>query len=199
MFLRLRDPLLYKNGKQYSWFLIRNHVFRPQGLIYSTPLNDMVSNSRTGKGRAVVIMRKFGLILGVLTLFALSGCAAAALTAGGIAGSAGVNHTLNGIVYKTFTKPVKDMRAATLKTLNRMKMKVKGDEKAEYGWHILATAADREIDIELERLTPSATRMRVSTSNDLIFKDSATSTEIIIQTAELLENQKTRKKSTARR
>lgn len=159
----------------------------------------MVSNSRTGKGRAVVIMRKFGLILGVLTLFALSGCAAAALTAGGIAGSAGVNHTLNGIVYKTFTKPVKDMRAATLKTLNRMKMKVKGDEKAEYGWHILATAADREIDIELERLTPSATRMRVSTSNDLIFKDSATSTEIIIQTAELLENQKTRKKSTARR
>ncbi|HSR56360.1 MAG TPA: DUF3568 family protein [Alphaproteobacteria bacterium] len=129
----------------------------------------------------------------------LGGCAAAALTAGGIAGSAGVNHTLSGIVYKTFTAPVKDMRVATLKTLHRMEMKVKGDEKAEFGWHIQATAFEREIDIELERLTPSATRMRVTTSNDLIFKDSATSTEIILQTAELLERTKSRKTNSAKR
>lgn len=141
-------------------------------------------------------------ILRILCLAAalgLGGCAGAALTAGGIAGSAGVNHTLSGIVYKTFTAPVKDLRVATLKTLNRMQMKVSGDEKAEYGWHIMATAFEREIDIELERLTPNATRMRVTTDKGAIFKDSATSTEIILQTAEVVENRKSPKRNSAKR
>lgn len=138
-------------------------------------------------------------VLGLLSIFALSGCAAVALTAGGIAGSAGVNHTLSGIVYKTFAAPQGQMRVATLKTLNRMQMKVKKDEKTDDGWHIEAAAVDREIDIELERLTPSATRMRVSTSNDMIFKDSATSTEIIVQTAEVLDQIKAVKRNTAKR
>lgn len=144
-------------------------------------------------------MRRLLPVFGLLGLFTLSGCAAAALTVGGIAGSAGVNHTLNGIVYKTFTAPMKDLRVASLKTLHRMQMKVKGDKKADYGWHIQATAADREIDIELERLTPAATRMRVTTNDDLIFKDSATSSEIIVQTAELLEKGKSAKRNTAKR
>jgi hypothetical protein len=110
------------------------------------------------------------------------------LTAGGIGGSAGVNHTLSGIVYKTFTASIKDLRIATLKTLNKMQIKVTADKKAEYGWRIDGTAFDRTIEIELERLTPAATRMRVVTNKGSIFKDSATSTEIIIQTAQSLEN-----------
>jgi hypothetical protein len=138
-------------------------------------------------------------ILCLALTLGLTGCAGAALTAGGIAGSAGVNHTLSGIVYKTFTAPVKKMRVATLKTLNRMQMKVKGDQKAEYGWLIQATAFEREIEIELERLTPNATRMRVTTSKGAIFKDSATSTEIILQTAEIIENGKPSKTSSAKR
>ncbi|MEE8562867.1 MAG: hypothetical protein V3S92_04525, partial [Alphaproteobacteria bacterium] len=65
-------------------------------------------------------MRRFVPILGMLAALNLAGCAGAALTVGGIAGSTGVNHTLGGIVYKTFTTPMKDLRVATLKTLNRM-------------------------------------------------------------------------------
>lgn len=149
-----------------------------------------------GEGIQMAVTTRPLAILGLLSIFALSGCAAAALTAGGIAGSAGVNHTLSGIVYKTFAAPEGQLRVATLKTLNRMQMKVKKDEKVDFGRHIQATAVDREIDIELERLTPSATRMRVSTSNDMIFKDSATSTEIILQTAQVLEERKGRKKKT---
>ena len=144
-------------------------------------------------------MRRFLPVLGLLIGLSLSGCAAAVLTAGGIAGSAGVNHTLNGIVYKTFASPVKSLRVATLKTLNRMEMKVKGDKKAEYGWYIQAAAVEREIDIELQRLSPSATRMRVTTNQGSIFKDSATSTEIILQTAQVLEERKKRKTNSAKR
>jgi hypothetical protein len=139
-------------------------------------------------------MRRFLPILGLLAALNLSGCAGAALTAGGIAGSAGVNHTLSGIVYKTFTASIKDMRIATLKTLNRMQIKVTANKKAKFGWQINGTAFERTIGIELERLTAGATRMRVTTDKGSIFKDSATSTEIIIQTAQSLENMRKRKR-----
>ncbi len=133
-------------------------------------------------------MRRFLPILGMLAALNLAGCAGVALTAGGIAGSAGVNHTLSGIVYKTFTAPMKDLRTATLKTLNMMQITVTADKKAEYGWRVDGTAFERTIEIELERLTPAVTRMRVTVDKGSIFKDSATSTEIILQTAQRLVN-----------
>ena len=46
-----------------------------------------------------------------------------------------------------------------------------------------------DIDIELEELTPATTRMRVVTNKgDFFFKDGATSTEIILQTAQVVES-----------
>ena len=127
-----------------------------------------------------------GAVAAALFLF---GCVPVALTAGGIAGGAGVNHTMNGIAYKTFTTPMTGVRAATLKTLNRMEIKVTEDGKTDEGWKISGTAADRTIDIELEQLTPATTRMRVVTNKgDFFFKDGATSTEIILQTAQIVDN-----------
>lgn len=134
-------------------------------------------------------MGLFKISLAIAAAALLFGCAPVALTAGSIAGSAGVNHTMNGIAYKTFTTPVKTMRVATLKTLNRMEMQVTQDNETEEGWLIGATAADRKIAIELEQLTPATTRMRVVTNKgDFFFKDGATSTEIILQTAQVVES-----------
>jgi hypothetical protein len=123
-----------------------------------------------------------------MALLLLQGCAAAALTAGGIAGGAGVNHTLNGIAYKTFSKPAKDVRVAVLKTLSRMQIKVSSDMKMDEGWKIEATASKRTIEIKLEELSPQTTQMRVVTDKENFFKDSATSTEIILQTSRRLES-----------
>ena len=121
------------------------------------------------------------------TLALISGCAAVALTAGGIAGGTGVDHTLSGIAYKTFTSPLKNVRRATLRTLSHMEIQVTEDRKSEDGWNIEGTASDREIGIELEFLTPNVTRMRVVVEKGgFFFKDGATGTEIIIQTAEQL-------------
>lgn len=114
----------------------------------------------------------------------LGGCAAVAITAGGLAAGAGVNHTLSGIAYKTFNEDTETMRIATLITLEDMAMEVTADAATEAGWQITAIAIDREIDIELERLTARATRMRVVVNEgEIFFKDSATATEIILQTA----------------
>ncbi len=121
----------------------------------------------------------------LLVSVALPGCAAVALTAAGVAGGAGVNHTLRGIAYKTFNNSLAELRAGTLRTLEDMDMTVIEDSETEDGWEIRATAIEREIDIELERLTKRATRMRVvANEGEIFFKDAATATEIIIMTAE---------------
>lgn len=134
-------------------------------------------------------MRQAKIATAIAAALLAFGCAPIAMTAGGIVGSAGVNHTMNGIAYKTFTSPIKTMRVATLKTLNRMEMEVTQDSKTEDGWLIAALAADRKIAIELEELTPATTRMRVVTNKgDFFFKDGATSTEIILQTAQVVES-----------
>lgn len=132
-------------------------------------------------------MQRLKVILFALSMLALQGCAAAALTAGSIAAGTGVNHTLSGISYKTFAIPVEDMRTATLGTLERMDMEVTDIKETKSGWEIQAKAYDRTIEIELEALSRRATRMRVVTNQGgIFFKDSATSTEIIIQTAQRL-------------
>jgi hypothetical protein len=125
----------------------------------------------------------------------LQGCAAAAIgvtlaTAGAGAGmTAGVEHTLNGIVYKTFAAPANQVRFATLKTLDRMGMPLTGDEKTNTGWKLSASAKDRSVDVEIESLTDTATRIRVVANEGFIFfKDSATATEIILQTAQTLQD-----------
>lgn len=138
------------------------------------------------------ILRTFGPMgLGLL----LQGCAAAAIgvtlaTAGAGAGmTAGVEHTLNGIVYKTFSAPANEVRFATLKTLDRMGMPLIDDQKTETGWQLSARAKDRSVDIDLESLTDTATRIRVVANEGIIFfKDSATATEIILQTAQTLQD-----------
>ena len=124
----------------------------------------------------------------LLVSLALQGCAAVALTAAGVAGGAGVNHTLSGIAYKTFNNSLAELRTGTLRTLEDMDMTVIADSETEDGWEIKATAIEREIDIELEQLTKRATRMRVvANEGEIFFKDAATATEIIIMTAERVD------------
>ena len=116
-------------------------------------------------------------------LLVLEGCAAAALSIAGMAGSAGLDHTLDGIVTRTYAAPVAGTRLATLQTLKRMGMAVEKNEKQDVGWVIKAKAAERTIEIDLEPLSNQTTRARVVVSRaDFVFiKDSSTSDEIVDQ------------------
>ncbi len=132
--------------------------------------------------------RNIHLSLLLASILLLQGCAAAALTAGSLAAGVGVNHTLNGIAYKTVIAPLPNTRLAALKTLNRMEVEIKKDKETEQGWLITADAVDRDINIQLERLTDSTTRMRVTVNKDKsLLKDRATATEIIAQSVQRLE------------
>jgi len=127
-----------------------------------------------------------GRMLAALALAgALSGCDPFTLTALGIGAAAGIQHTLGGIAYKTFSAPMPKVRTAVNGALAHMDIKVGSTYKIDNGVRITARAADRDIEIELEALTSKTTRMR-STARNGIFMDSSTATEIILQTEKAL-------------
>jgi hypothetical protein len=146
---------------------------------------------------------RYASILGTLLIaLSLQGCAAIGLslaTAGAGAGiSAGYEHTVNGIVYKTFAASKDELRIATLEALKRMAMPVTLDQKSEAGWALTATANKRTIDIELQALTEQTTRMRVVANDGTIFfKDASTATEIINQTAQAVVDDQNAAKAAA--
>ena len=117
----------------------------------------------------------------------LAGCAPLGITAFGVGASAGVAHGLGGVTYRTFTAPMPKVRGATMSALNKMGIKVVSTAQVEGTEVIKATASDRDIEVELEPLTPSTTRIRTVAKKGL-FYDSATATEIILQTEKVLGN-----------
>jgi hypothetical protein len=126
--------------------------------------------------------------IGVLVSgFSLSGCVAVGLTALGVGMATGVSHTLSGMVYKTFTTSQGHVKRASLGALHRMQVKVVKTERKGSTETIIAKAGDRDIEVELEALTPNTTRMLVTAKKDGgILRDGATATEVILQTEKLV-------------
>ena len=127
------------------------------------------------------------LVVVALACLPLCGCAAVALTALGVGMATGVSHTLSGMVYKTFTTPQAQVEKATYGALSRMQVKVTNAKRDGSSKTILARAGDRDIEIELEALTPNTTRMAVTAKKDGgILRDGATATEVILQTEKIV-------------
>ncbi len=131
------------------------------------------------------------LLLGV----ALGGCGALGLTllgvGAGVTAGTGVSYTLNNIVYKTFTANLEEVRRGTEQALEAMGFPIQKKEVTPQGMTVLAKGANEEtrldIEIELERLSPHTTRMRVVAKRGVFAKDRATATQIILQTAKRVE------------
>lgn len=125
------------------------------------------------------------MLAGLLTS-TLAGCDPVSLTAATMGAGVGISHTLGGIIYKTFTAPIKTVEEGSVIAMRDMGIKVLTRETNKEGERVITAAAkDREIEVLLEPLTPRTTRMRVIASNGII-KDSATATEIVLQTERVL-------------
>lgn len=123
-----------------------------------------------------------------MALFAISttGCDPISLTAASLGAGVGISHTLGGIVYKTFTAPIKTVEEGSVVAMSDMGVKVVSRKTNEEGERVIsASAKDRDIEILLEPLTPRTTRVRVIANNGIL-KDSATATEILYQTERVL-------------
>jgi len=121
---------------------------------------------------------------------ALQGCAAVGLTlfsiGAGTATGAGVGYTMDSIAYKTFTVPLAGLKTAVTMSLERMDITVDEVRDVETGHVITAKAGDRNVEIELDKLTSRATRLRVVAKKNWFVRDRATATEIILQTDQTL-------------
>ena len=131
-----------------------------------------------------------GLLLVVCLLPLLSGCAAVGMTlfgvGAGVATGTSVSYTLDGIAYRTFTAPLPQVESATRTALDRMGIRVEATAKTDQGKAIKAMGNEREIEIELERVSAKTTRIRTVAKQGIFFKDRATATEIIYQTEKVL-------------
>jgi hypothetical protein len=122
----------------------------------------------------------------ILLAASTSACDPLTLTAASIGGSMAISHTLGGIIYKTFTAPLKAVEQGSVVAMQDMGVKVVSRSTTKVGERVInATARDREIEVLLEPLTPRTTRMRVIANNGLL-KDSATAQEIMLQTERVL-------------
>jgi Protein of unknown function (DUF3568) len=141
-----------------------------------------------------VYARLFGLF--IITL-SMTGCvAAAALPALGLAamsdaagGAAklGVDHTLGGATYRTFTAPLTVVHSAVLQSFQELELDVTEDELLDDGrMRVAAEARDRHITVKLEPVTPVLTRVMMFIRKGWIGRDSSTSMELIEQTARAL-------------
>lgn len=124
--------------------------------------------------------------LAIVLALLLSACDPLTLTAASIGAATGVSHTLGGIIYKTFTAPMKTVERANVRALQDMGIKVTSRTTNEEGERvILAKAKNRDIEVLLEPLSSQTTRIRATASNGLL-KDGATATEIVLQTERVL-------------
>ena len=134
---------------------------------------------------------QWGFLAGIFLLALLNGCAAFGLTLFGVGAGVGtgtaVAYTLDGTAYRTFTASLLKVEDATLLALDRMGIKIEKKEKTEQGGKLIAAnGADRQIEVELEAVSPKTTRIRTVAKQGIFFKDRATATEIILQTEKIL-------------
>ncbi len=126
-------------------------------------------------------------------ILGLSGCAAIgpAVPAAAVSGgAAGVNYSITNNAYKTISYPVADVETALNKALEKMDIKETKYEKGENKVSISAATDTLDIYIDLEKVTPTVTKIEVSAKKGIFFKDKSTATEIIVQTEKNLEVKK---------
>ena len=120
----------------------------------------------------------------ILCLFAISlaGCEPLALSIVGAGAGAALRYTVDGVAYRTFTASAAEVKQASLAALERMGIAFQSFDRFEHGELIYARAENRLIEIEIEPISPRATRMRIAAKNGGWLYDTATANEIVAQT-----------------
>jgi hypothetical protein len=124
----------------------------------------------------------------LLLLSALAGCQPLALSLLGAGAGTAFQYSIDGVTTRTFTAPASEVKQGALAALERMGIAFESLDKFEYGELIYARAENRAIEIEIEPISPRATRMRIAAKNGGLLYDSATAREIVAQTERSLSN-----------
>jgi hypothetical protein len=121
-----------------------------------------------------------------LCLAGLTGCEAVAISMLGAGAGEAFRYSQTGVASRTFTASAAAVKHASLEALERMGIAFESFDRFEHGELIYARAENRAIEIEIEPISPRATRMRIAAKNGGWFYDSATASEIVAQTERVL-------------
>jgi len=127
-------------------------------------------------------------VLLFIFLIVLSGCQPLALTVLGAGAGEALRYSYAGVTYRTFTAPAADVKQASLEALERMGIAFESFDRYEYGELIFARAENRNVEIEIEPISPRATRMRIAAKSGGFLYDNATASEIVAQTERALSS-----------
>jgi len=130
---------------------------------------------------------KLSRVCAVMGLFILpAGCAvlpvAVVVGAGG-----GVAYTVTNIAYKTTNHAIEDVERAAHLALEKMEIKEVERSPAGDDVRIKAQTEKLKILIDLEKITPRATRIKVDARKGEVLKDKAAAVEIIEQIESILK------------
>ena len=115
-------------------------------------------------------------------MLGLAGCQPLAISVLGAGAGTALRYSIDGATSRTFTASAAEVKHASLEALERMGIAFESFDRFEYGELIFARAENRAIEIEIEPISPRATRMRIAAKNRSFFYDNATASEIVAQT-----------------
>lgn len=127
-------------------------------------------------------------LLLILSTIALSACEPLALSVIGAGAGTALRYNLESVTYRTFTAPAEQVKSASLSAFERMGITVASYGRFDGGELIYARTDNRDIEMEIEAISPRATRVRIAAKNgSSFFYDTATAAEIVAQTQRVLD------------
>jgi hypothetical protein len=148
-----------------------------------------------GRGRPGGITRLLFLAAGFTAALGLQGCAALPLTAVGVSAleagtgavvKTGTDYTIGGSVERTFTIPRGAVRFAILQAFDRAGINVStvtvSDDREEFEGQL----RHRKVRVRLTPFSESLTSITLSVKRNALFKDRATSSELLEQIEQCL-------------
>lgn len=126
-------------------------------------------------------------LIGVFFIISLlSGCGSLVLSMLGAGAGAEISHNRNSVATRTFSIPFPEVKQAMLSVMEQLEIQHGSTEFKESSEVITAVAGSRNIEVEIETLSSTMTRVSVVARTQTLQADAATAREIIAQTARAL-------------
>ncbi len=90
-------------------------------------------------------------------------------------------YNMNNIAYRTFTESHYNTTVASTQAMKKMQLQIRQIDTYEKRTDIYATAPELKIEVGIERITETTTRVSVNTYKGVLIKDKATADEILSQ------------------
>ncbi len=128
------------------------------------------------------LIESFMVLIGIFSMIVLHTGCAQILVPGTLAGAGELyRYSARNIAQQTLVGSLDQVVSAAESALKKMEIDLIGIEQSEKEVLLHAQTTELEIEIELQKVTPTATRAKVNAVKNHVIKDKATASEILYQ------------------